>query len=260
MSVTLSNKGTYLPLFPASRPRSRPPERRSAWPPIARSARIYLRKLASFARTETTELFEPRERAVAAEQHQHLEYPGTCRAAGHRDARRVDKCCRFNVLLFRCSSHRRFHMLLVKGHRRRAELSTSARTCSESRGTFRCFVDGVRFVLDRFRQERPCLLDEVGEPFRARPQQLEQPQQPLVGRACRPAISPSRTSSGTTAAASCSSGMRAMYCPFIQSSFVGVEDRVAAADAFEREAVDQLRRATSSRGRRRATSRAARGN
>ena len=59
-------------------------------------------------------MLETSDGPLPSEEHEDLEDPRTCRPPGHRDAGGVDKRCRFNVLLFRCPSHRRFHMWLIE--------------------------------------------------------------------------------------------------------------------------------------------------
>jgi len=61
-------------------------------------------------------MLETSDRPLPSEEDKDLEDTRTCRPPGHRDACGVDKRCRFNVLLFRCASHRRFHMWCVEGH------------------------------------------------------------------------------------------------------------------------------------------------
>ena len=84
------------------------------------------------------EPLEARHRSLATEQHQHLEKPGTARAAGHRHARRMDERARLNAPLGCRSTHRRFHMWLIEGCRRCAGAVTSAATCDASSGAARC--------------------------------------------------------------------------------------------------------------------------
>ena len=82
--------------------------------------------------------------------------------------------------------------------------------------------------------------------------------QASAGSRRRPAA-PRSTSSGRTARASSSIGSRAMYCPFIQSSFSVLNTALPPLMPSSEKLLDQLRRSTSARGRRPATSRAARG-
>ena len=53
---------------------------------------------------------------VQAQQDEHLEKPRARGPAGHRDARGVDKRCRFYPTLSRYSSRRHFHMWHIEGN------------------------------------------------------------------------------------------------------------------------------------------------
>src|SRR5439155_3872909 len=108
----LSNKGTYLPTFPLLRPGSPRSCGRSRRAIDAISSENWLIS----GHEKLAQPLESRQRSLTPQQREHLENTGTGRSPCDRDARRVDKRCRFNVLLFRCSSHRRFHMWLVEGH------------------------------------------------------------------------------------------------------------------------------------------------
>jgi hypothetical protein len=85
-------------------------------------------------------------------------------------------------------------------------------------GGRKMLLDRVGLVLHRIDDERPGLLDEIGQPLRARAQQLEQPME--GGDVATSGSTPSRLAS-KNGAQRCQSARSAFahVLPFIQSSF-----------------------------------------
>ena len=184
--------------------------------------------------------------------------PGLRRAAGHRHARRMDERARLNAPLGCRSTHRRFHMWLVEGHQ-------PMRSARDKRGHMRrqirrrqVLLDRLLLVLNRIREERPRQLHEVGQALRTRTQQIEETMRHSP-RLMRQRQTRPRAKNGSTARASSSTGIRAMYCPFIQSSFSVSNTAFPPLMPSSEKRSIELVQPTSARDRRPATTRAAPG-
>ena len=134
-------------------------------------------------------------------------------------------------------------------------------TWPASPGTDKCFSTASGSYSTGSRKKRPRLLDEIGEPLRARTQQLEQPlrthaSSATTGCASRPARREQRPD-GRRAARS--SAAAPMYWPFIQSSFSVLNTALPPLMPSSEKLSISSRASTSARGRRPATSRAAPG-
>ena len=108
----------------------------------------------------------------------------TRRAAGHRDARRVDERARLDAPLVCRSAHRRFHMWLVEGHRRRAARRRSAPTCAARAGDVQVLLDRLRLRTRPYptRNGRACSTKSVSRFARGRSSSSSR-EQPGVVRA-----------------------------------------------------------------------------
>jgi hypothetical protein len=108
-SVTLSHRRNLPTHFSLQRDTYGPDTPEPSAAP-SRSRWSFLRESLRLVAEKRGELFQARDGPLASEQHQHLEKTWTGRPPCYRDAGGVDKWCRFDVLLFRRLSHRRFHM------------------------------------------------------------------------------------------------------------------------------------------------------
>ena len=102
-------------------------------------------------------------------------------------------------------------------------------------------VDGVRIIRLRIRQKGPSAVDVVRQPLRARLQQRENPAHPwelVTGQRLPPQAG--RLESGRESRQQFFVRKREQVLMVEPVQLLGVEDGVAAADALEREAIDEL--------------------
>ena len=85
----------------------------------------------------------------------------------------MDERPRLDSQPFRRFAHHLFHLWLIEGGGG-VERGGKRADVAKEVGHTQMFLDRRRFILDRIRQERCCLLDEIGQSLRARSEQLQQ--------------------------------------------------------------------------------------